>query len=81
MRDAELDAWLTDRLLESLRAGLSRVERELMAFRVKKLPCDDDEEPSPRTAAQEATRLPRKMPQKTVEERVEEVAFSKIIKR
>ena len=79
MRDAKLDAWLTDRLIESLRAGLSRVERELMAFRVRKLPCDDDEERSPRTAAQEATRLPRKMPHKTVGESVEEVAFRKII--
>jgi hypothetical protein len=69
MRDAELDAWLADFSLESLRTGLSRFERELMAFRVRKLPCDDDEVPSPRTAAQEASRLPQKMPQKTFEER------------
>lgn len=81
MRDAELDAWLIDRSLEPLRAGLSRIEREMMAFRVRKLPCDDDEEPSPRTAAQGrgAKRLPQKMPQKTVEERAEEVAFSKML--
>jgi hypothetical protein len=46
MRDAELDAWLADFSLESLRTGLSRFERELMAFRVRKLTCDDDEEPS-----------------------------------
>jgi hypothetical protein len=55
MRDAELDAWLADRSLESLR--LSRFERELMAFRVRKLTCDDDEEPSPQTAAASYTKV------------------------
>ena len=39
MTDVELDAWLHDRSLEPPREGLSRSERLLLAYRVRKLPC------------------------------------------
>ena len=37
--DVGLDAWLADRSFEPVRVGMPRPERELLAMRVRKLPC------------------------------------------
>ena len=42
LTDVELGAWLADRSFEPVRAGMPRAELELMAMRVRKLPCDTE---------------------------------------